>query len=156
MVKAKSPVPLGVELGAIPPPPETIRDDQKLPDKTSQDITDKYAKYADEAPDGPGRLSWLYSSTSSLESTAIGTHYHSVLDTSIVRGVTRSSICPDSRLDDYIRLGIPDFVASYGLIVCTFLTAECERYRQLLLVQGLFTGLFSGIIYAQAISVVSH
>ncbi|KAI6040589.1 MFS general substrate transporter [Pisolithus marmoratus] len=42
------------------------------------------------------------------------------------------------------------------LLLCTFLTAECAQYWQFFLAQGLFSGLFSGIIYGQAISVVSH
>ncbi|KAI6124764.1 major facilitator superfamily domain-containing protein, partial [Pisolithus croceorrhizus] len=60
------------------------------------------------------------------------------------------------RLFDLGHFKIPFFTASCGLIACTFLTAECKQYWQFLLVQGLFTGSFSGIIYAQAISVVPH
>ncbi|KIO04205.1 hypothetical protein M404DRAFT_1000711 [Pisolithus tinctorius Marx 270] len=60
------------------------------------------------------------------------------------------------RLFDLGHFKIPYFIASCGLVVCTFLTAECKQYWQFFLVQGLFTGLFSGIIYIPALSVVSH
>ncbi|KAI6124769.1 MFS general substrate transporter [Pisolithus croceorrhizus] len=180
MLKEKNPVPLGVEHGVIPPAPETIRDDQKLPDKTSQDITDKYAKYAGEVPDG-GFKAWSVVLASML--TTFCTFGYVNSSWGVFQDYYERVLLPDKspstiawigsvqagpytfiylpalatgRLFDLGYFKIPYFVASCGLIACTFLTAECKQYWQLLLVQGVFTGLFSGIIYAQAISVLSH
>ncbi|KAI6131938.1 MFS general substrate transporter [Pisolithus thermaeus] len=177
MVNEKSPVPLGAELGVNPPTLRTIRDNQKLPDKTSQDITEKYAKDAGEAPDG-GLKAWSVVLASMLTTFCTFGYVNSswgvfqdYYERVLLSDKSPSTIAwigsvqytfiylpglPTGRLFDLGYFKIPYFVASCGLIACTFLTAECKQYWQFLLVQGLFTGLFSGIIYAQAISVVSH
>ncbi|KAI6035996.1 major facilitator superfamily domain-containing protein [Pisolithus microcarpus] len=109
-----------MELGYTPAEPDTAPDDEKIDEKISLDITDKYTKYADG-------VAFIF-----LPGLVTG------------------------RLFDLGHFKIPFFTASCGLIVCTFLTAECKQYWQFFLTQGLFTGLFSGVIYGQAISVVSH
>ncbi|KAI5987323.1 MFS general substrate transporter [Pisolithus marmoratus] len=183
MSETKTTISPDVELPLTLPEPDTSREDQRLHEKTSQDITDKYAKYAGEAPDGGLKAwsvivaSWGVSTTPCSSYTSIlllclqvfQDYYEQVLlsDKSpstiawigSVQAVHTFIYLPGlvtGRLFDLGYFKIPYFVASCRLIVCTFLTAECKHYWQFLLVQGLFTGLFSGIIYALAISVVSH
>ncbi|KAI6035994.1 MFS general substrate transporter [Pisolithus microcarpus] len=132
-----------MELGYTPAEPDTAPDDQKIDEKISLDITDKYAKYADGVPDG-GFKAWSVIVASMLATFC--TYVAFIFLPGLVTG----------RLFDLGHFKIPYFLASCGLIVCTFLTAECKQYWQFFLAQGLFTGLFSGVIYGQAISVVSH
>ncbi|KAI6036000.1 MFS general substrate transporter [Pisolithus microcarpus] len=166
----------GIEVGLPPPEPDTIRDDQTLHEKTSQDITDKYAKYAGEAPDG-GLKAWSVIVASMLTTFCT---FGYVNTWGIFQDYYERVLLPDKspstiawigsvqytfiflpglvtgRLFDLGHFKIPYCIASCGLILCTFLTAECKQYWQFFLVQGLLTGLFSGIIFPPAISVVSH
>ncbi|KAI6043389.1 MFS general substrate transporter [Pisolithus marmoratus] len=172
MLEEKTPVSPDVAVASTPPGSDTIRDDQKLHEKTSPDRTDKYAKYAGEAPDG-GFKAWSVIVASLLLSFGyvnsswgvFQDYYEKVLlsdkSPSTIAWIGSYTFIylpglATGRMFDLGYFRIPYFVASCGLILCTFLTAECKQYWQFLLVQGLFTGLFSGIIYALAISVVSH
>ncbi|KAI6043380.1 major facilitator superfamily domain-containing protein [Pisolithus marmoratus] len=173
----KSPVSSDIELGVTCLEPDAVGDDQRLTEKTSQDINDEYAGYAGEAPDG-GFKAWsvivasmltTFCSLGYVNSTwgVFQDYYEQVLlpdenpSTMIGSGKSRfiSVLGTVSAHDDFSTWDIssvPYFIASCGLVACTFLTAECAQYWQFFLAQDLFTGLFSGIIYGQAISVVSH
>ncbi|KAI6103632.1 MFS general substrate transporter [Pisolithus sp. B1] len=131
-------------------------------------FTDKYAKYAGEAPDG-GVKAWSVIVAFGYVNTwgIFQDYYERVMlpDQSPSTIAWIGSIqytfifapgLVTGRLFDLGHFKIPYFIASCGLIVCTFLTAECKRFWQFFLVQGLFTGLFSGIVFSPAISVVSH
>ncbi|KAI5985628.1 MFS general substrate transporter [Pisolithus albus] len=177
MAEEKTAIPPDVELRVTPPKSDTIRDGQKLPEKTSQDITDKYAKYAGDAPDG-GIKAWSVVLASMLTTFCTFGYVNSswgvfqaYYEQDLLSDKSPSTIAwigsvqytfiylpglATGRLFDLGHFKIPYFVSSCGLIACTFLTAECKQYWQFLVVQGVFTGLFSGIIYAQAISVISH
>ncbi|KAI6040592.1 MFS general substrate transporter [Pisolithus marmoratus] len=162
-----------IELGLPPPEPNTIRDDLTLHEKTSQDTTDKYAKYAGEAPDG-GLKAWsVIAASSSLSFGYVNTWgiFQDYYERVLLHDKSPSTIAwigsvqytfifvpglVTGRLFDLGHFKIPYFIASCGLVACTFLTAECKQYWQFFLAQGLFTGLFSGIIFSPAISLVSH
>ncbi|KAI0628578.1 MFS general substrate transporter [Trametes polyzona] len=60
------------------------------------------------------------------------------------------------RLFDMGYLRLPVAVASVLLIVCTFLTAECKEFWQLLLCQGFGVGISSGIVFNAAVGTVPH
>ncbi|KAI5985639.1 MFS general substrate transporter [Pisolithus albus] len=168
------------------PEPDTIRDDQTLHEKSSQDITDKYAKYAGEAPDG-GLKAWSvivavsfnyrrfcrvgYSPSPSFGYVNTWGIFQDYYERVLLSDKSPSTIAwigsvqytfiflpglVTGRLFDLGHFKLPYCIASCGLILCTFLTAECKQYWQFFLVQGLLTGLFSGIIFPPAISVVSH
>ncbi|KAI6035998.1 hypothetical protein PISMIDRAFT_621342 [Pisolithus microcarpus 441] len=156
MLEEKTLVLPDIELGFTSAGPNAIGDDQKIDEKTFQDITDKYAKYAGGAPDG-GLKAWSVILASMLTTLCTLGYVNSSwgIFQEYYERVLLSKKSP-STIAWIGSVQIPFFTASCGLIVCTFLTAECKQYWQLLLVQGLFTGLFSGIIYGQAISVVSH
>ncbi|KAI5983073.1 MFS general substrate transporter [Pisolithus albus] len=189
MLEEKTLVLPDIELGFTPAEPNAIGDDQKIDEKTFQDITDKYIQYAGGAPDG-GLKAWSvimavplhpiiinFCRIRSLPSLSLGyvnsswgifqEYYERVLlsnkSPSTIAWIGSVQVAfiflpglITGRLFDLGHFKIPFFTASCGLIACTFLTAECKQYWQFFLVQGLFTGLFSGIIYGQAISVVSH
>ncbi|KAI6124768.1 MFS general substrate transporter [Pisolithus croceorrhizus] len=182
MSEEKTRVVPDIELGSIPAEPDTVREGQRVDEKSPQDITNKYAKYAGGVPDG-GFKAWsviVGCVSITLPSTFLGyvnsswgifqEYYERVLLSnkspstiawigSVQAGFVAFIFIPGlatGRLFDLGHFKIPYFIASCGLIVCTFLTAECKQYWQFFLAQGLFTGLFSGIIYTQAISVVSH
>lgn len=177
MVEEKTPIPLDVELRVTPPKPDTTRDDQKLPEKISQDVTDKYARYAGEAPDG-GFKAWSVVLASMLTTFCTFGYVNSswgvfqaYYEQVLLSDKSPSTIAwigsvqytfiylpglATGRLFDLGHFKIPYFFSSCGLVACTFLTAECKQYWQFLLVQGVFTGLFGGIIYAQSVSVISH
>ncbi|KAI6040590.1 MFS general substrate transporter [Pisolithus marmoratus] len=140
MTEEQSPVSPDIELGVTCLEPDTVGDDQRLTEKTSQDINDKYAKYAGEAPDG-GFKAW-----SVIVAYVFQDYYEQVAFIFLPGLVT-------GRLFDLGHFKVPYFIASCGLVACTFLTAECKQYWHFFLMQGLFTGLFSGFIYGQAISV---
>lgn len=57
MLEGKTLVLPDIELGFTSAGPNVIGDDQKIDEKTFQDITDKYAKYVGGAPDG-GLKAW--------------------------------------------------------------------------------------------------
>ncbi|KIN99867.1 hypothetical protein M404DRAFT_30126 [Pisolithus tinctorius Marx 270] len=174
MSEKGAPVSQDVELGLPLPDPDTIQDDQTLHEKISQDIPDKYAKYAGEAPDG-GLKAWSVIVAAVLTTFCT---FGYVNTWGIFQDYYERVLLPDEspsaiawigsytliflpglvtgRLFDLGHFKIPYFIASCGLIVCTFLTAECKQYWQFLLVQGLFTGLFSGIAFSPAVTVVSH
>lgn len=176
MSEKGAPVSQDVELGLPLPDPDTIQDDQTLHEKISQDIPDKYAKYAGEAPDG-GLKAWSVIVAAVLTTFCT---FGYVNTWGIFQDYYERVLLPDQspsaiawigsvqytliflpglvtgRLFDLGHFKIPYFIASCGLIVCTFLTAECKQYWQFLLVQGLFTGLFSGIAFSPAVTVVSH
>ncbi|KAI6156993.1 MFS general substrate transporter [Pisolithus tinctorius] len=164
-----------IDLGLRLPHSDTIPDDQALDERTSRSIPDKYyAKYAGDTPDG-GLKAWSVIVASMLTTFCtfgyVNTwgifqdYYERVLlsDSSPSAIAWIGSITfiflpalVTGRLFDLGYFKIPYLIASCGLIVCTFLTAECTQYWQFFLVQGLLTGLFSGIILPQALSVVSH
>ncbi|KAI6162596.1 MFS general substrate transporter [Pisolithus thermaeus] len=176
MSEKGAPVIQGSELGLPLPDPDAIRDDQTLHEKTSQEFTDKFAKFAGEAPDG-GVKAWSVIVASMLTTFCT---FGYVNTWGIFQDYYEQVMLPDQspstiawigsiqytfifvpglvtgRLFDLGHFKIPYFIASCGLIVCTFLTAECKHFWQFFLVQGLFTGLFSGIAFSPAISVVSH
>ncbi|KAI6097980.1 MFS general substrate transporter [Pisolithus croceorrhizus] len=163
MLKEKTLVPPDIELGFTPAEPNTIGDDQKTNKKTSEDITNKCAKYVSGAPDG-GFKAWsvivasMLTTFCTLPSLSLGS-FKSIMSKSFYPKKVAFIFLPGlltGRLFDLGHFKIPFFTASCGLIACTFLTAECKQYWQFFLVQGLFTGLFGGIIYAQAMSVVPH
>ncbi|KAI6103628.1 MFS general substrate transporter [Pisolithus sp. B1] len=177
MLEEKTLVSPDIELGFTPAEPDVVRGDQKIDEKTFQNITAKYAKYPGGVPDG-GFKAWSVIVGSMLaafctlgyDNSSWGIfqeYYERVLlsnkSPSTIAWIGSVQVAfiflpglLTGRLFDLGHCKIPYFIASCGLIVCTFLTAECKQYWQFFLVQGLFTGLFSGIIYAQAISVVSH
>ncbi|KAI5997685.1 MFS general substrate transporter [Pisolithus orientalis] len=166
-----------VQPGLSPPRSDTITGDQELHVRSSQGITDKYAKYVGGTPDG-GLKAWSVIVASMLTTFCSLGYVNSTWG--IFQDYYEHVLLPDEspstiawigsvqiafiflpglitgRLFDLGHFKIPYFAASCGLIVCTFLTAECKHYWQFFLVQGFFTGLFSGIIYAPAVSVVSH
>ncbi|KAI5983072.1 MFS general substrate transporter [Pisolithus albus] len=158
-----------MELAYTPEEPDTAPDDQKIDEKISLDITDKYAKYAGGVPDG-GFKAWSVIVALGYVGSSWGIfqeYYERVLlsnkSPSTIAWIGSVQVTfiflpglVTGRLFDLGHFKIPYFIASCGLIVCTFLTAECKQYWQFFLAQGLFTGLFSGILYGQAISVVSH
>ncbi|KAI6156986.1 MFS general substrate transporter [Pisolithus tinctorius] len=159
------------ELGLTPPEPDTIRDDQALDEKPCRDAPEKYVKCASEAPDG-GFKAWSvivayvfccfgYANTWGI----FQDYYEQVLlsdkSPSVIAWIGSITFIflpalVTGRLFDLGYFKIPYVTSSCGLVVCTFLTAECKQYWQFFLLQGLFTGLFSGIILPQALSVVSH
>ncbi|KAI5985637.1 MFS general substrate transporter [Pisolithus albus] len=143
-----------MELAYTPEEPDTAPDDQKIDEKISLDITDKYAKYAGGVPDG-GFKAWSVIVASNLATFCTYVPLGYVGSSWGVTFIFLPGLVT-GRLFDLGHFKIPYFIASCGLIVCTFLTAECKQYWQFFLAQGLFTGLFSGILYGQAISVVSH
>ncbi|KAI6162593.1 MFS general substrate transporter [Pisolithus thermaeus] len=169
-----------IDLGLTTAEPDVVRG-QKIDEEIFQNITTKYAKYPGGVPDG-GFKAWSvivgYVSLSlslGYDNSSWGIfqeYYERVLlshkSPSTIAWIGSVQACLLSvafmflpglltgRLFDLGHCKIPYFIASCGLIVCTFLIAECKQYWQFFLVQGLFTGLFSGIIYAQAIGVVSH
>ncbi|KAI6144132.1 MFS general substrate transporter [Pisolithus tinctorius] len=166
-----------VEPGLNPLRPNAIRDDQRLQERTPLAITDRYAKYAGKAPDG-GPKAWsvivaptltTFCTLGYVNSTwgIFQDYYERVLlldeSPSTIAWIGSVQLAfpflpglITGRLFDLGHFKIPYFTACCGLIVCTFLTAECKQYWQFFLAQGLFTGLFSGIIYVLGISVVSH
>ncbi|KAI6103623.1 hypothetical protein F5141DRAFT_218036 [Pisolithus sp. B1] len=57
MSEEKTRVVPDIELGSIPAEPDTVRDGQRVDEKSPQDITNEYAKYAGGVPDG-GFKAW--------------------------------------------------------------------------------------------------
>ncbi|KAI5987999.1 MFS general substrate transporter [Pisolithus marmoratus] len=173
MTEDQSPVSPDIELGVTCLEPDTVGDDQRLTEKTSQDINDKYAKYAGEAPDGGFKactwgvstaLCQLCTTLLLIGSQVFQDYYEQVLlpdeSPSTIAWIGSVQVAfiflpglVTGRLFDLGHFKVPYFIASCGLVACTFLTAECKQYWHFFLVQGLFTGLFSGFIYGQAISV---
>ncbi|KAI6043379.1 MFS general substrate transporter [Pisolithus marmoratus] len=174
MLEEKTLVSPDVGLGVTALEPDNLGEDQSLYEATSQEIN---TKSAGEAPDG-GFKAWsviaasLSFSLGYVNSTwgVFQDYYERVLLSdkspsaiawigSVQAGLVAFVCLPGlvtGRLFDLGHFRVPYFMASCGLIVCTFLTAECAQYWQFFLAQSLFTGLFSGILYGQAISVVSH
>ncbi|KAG9311928.1 major facilitator superfamily domain-containing protein [Chiua virens] len=60
------------------------------------------------------------------------------------------------RLFDLGYFKIPFLFASCFQILCTFLVAECTRWWQLFLVQGLGIGLASGMVFGLTLGIVPH
>ncbi|KIJ59680.1 hypothetical protein HYDPIDRAFT_43826 [Hydnomerulius pinastri MD-312] len=60
------------------------------------------------------------------------------------------------RLVDLDYFKGPCFVASCTIVACAFITAQCEKYWQFLLIQGIMTGLSSGVIFGTSLGIVSH
>ncbi|KAG1782385.1 MFS general substrate transporter [Suillus placidus] len=60
------------------------------------------------------------------------------------------------RLFDLGYFKIPFFAASFVLVACTFLTAECTQFWQLFLTQGVGMGVGCGFVSSPAIVIVSH
>ncbi|KAL1948801.1 hypothetical protein VTO73DRAFT_10607 [Trametes versicolor] len=60
------------------------------------------------------------------------------------------------RLFDIGYLRLPVSLASGLLITCTFLTAECTEFWQLLLCQGFGIGICSGIVFNAAVGTIPH
>ncbi|KAI5985635.1 hypothetical protein EDD15DRAFT_1629834 [Pisolithus albus] len=161
MAEEKTAIPPDVELRVTPPKSDTIRDGQKLPEKTSQDITDKYATHAGDAPDG-GIKAWSVVLASMLTTFCTFGYVNSswgvfqaYYEQDLLSDKSPSTIAwigsvqytfiylpglATGRLFDLGHFKIPYFVSSCGLIACTFLTAECKQYWHFLVVQGVFTG----------------
>ncbi|KAG2145069.1 MFS general substrate transporter [Suillus cothurnatus] len=60
------------------------------------------------------------------------------------------------RLFDLGYFKVPFFAASCVLVTCTFLTAECTKFWQLFLTQGIGLGVGCGFVFSPAIVIVSH
>ncbi|KAF7336270.1 MFS domain-containing protein [Mycena venus] len=60
------------------------------------------------------------------------------------------------RLFDLGYFKIPFFAASCLLVMCTFLVAQCTRYWEFVLCQGLATGLACGMIFGPTVGVMGH
>ncbi|KAG2350014.1 MFS general substrate transporter [Suillus weaverae] len=60
------------------------------------------------------------------------------------------------RLFDLGYFKIPFFAASFVIVACTFLTAECTQFWQLFLTQGVGLGAGCGFVSSPAIVIVSH
>ncbi|KAG1787917.1 MFS general substrate transporter [Suillus plorans] len=60
------------------------------------------------------------------------------------------------RMFDLGYFKIPFFTASCVLVACTFLTAECTKFWQLFLTQGVGLGVSCGFLFSPAVVIVSH
>ncbi|KIK92799.1 hypothetical protein PAXRUDRAFT_553782 [Paxillus rubicundulus Ve08.2h10] len=60
------------------------------------------------------------------------------------------------RLFDLGYFKIPFFVASCVLVACSFIIAECTKYWQFFLVQGLGVGISSGVLFGPMVGIVFH
>ncbi|KAG1905751.1 MFS general substrate transporter [Suillus fuscotomentosus] len=60
------------------------------------------------------------------------------------------------RMFDLGYFKIPFFAASCVLVACTFLTAECTKFWQLFLTQGVGLGVSCGFLFSPAVVIVSH
>ncbi|KAG2052774.1 MFS general substrate transporter [Suillus hirtellus] len=60
------------------------------------------------------------------------------------------------RMFDLGYFKVPFFAASCVLVACTFLTAECTKFWQLFLTQGVGLGVSCGFLYSPAVVIVSH
>lgn len=60
------------------------------------------------------------------------------------------------RMFDLGYFKIPCFAASCVIVASAFITAECTRFWQLILVQGLSLGVCCGVMVGPALVVISH
>ncbi|KAJ7496845.1 major facilitator superfamily domain-containing protein [Mycena latifolia] len=54
------------------------------------------------------------------------------------------------------HLRVPFFIASVGVVVATFLVAQCTQYWHFLLCQGFLVGISSGMLFGPIIAVIGH
>ncbi|KAJ7099515.1 major facilitator superfamily domain-containing protein [Mycena belliarum] len=54
------------------------------------------------------------------------------------------------------HLRLPFIIASVGLVVATFLVAQCKQYWHFLLCQGFLVGICSGVLFGPVMAVTGH
>lgn len=145
-------------------------------DKAPPAVLGKYSKYAGDPPDG-GAKAWSVILGASLTTFA---SFGYINMWGVYQDYYERVLLPDSgpsaiawigsiqyalmfipglfigRLFDLGYLKLPYFIASCLLLTCVFLTAECTKYWQFFLAQGLGGGLASGILFGPAMGVVRH
>ncbi|KAF9242043.1 MFS general substrate transporter [Melanogaster broomeanus] len=153
----------------------TVHDENSSnPEKDIPKITGKYAKYAGDTPDGGFKawsvlLAWVVLCSFGYVNAwgVFQTYYEEVLlphntpsEIAWIGSVQYALVFLPGlvmgRLFDLGYFKVPYFAASCLLVFSNFIIAECTKYWQFLLAQGIGIGLGSGILFGPAMGVISH